>query len=52
MQSSDQMDKVKRKVLRQSTPKGFKAYFLSKANGNEKLAQELEAKLLEDIRNA
>jgi hypothetical protein len=44
MQSStNHMDKV----LRQSTPKGFKAYFMSKAKGNKKLAQELEAKLLE-----
>jgi hypothetical protein len=53
MQSSDhRMDKVTRRVIRQSTPEGFKAYFLSKANGNKQLAQELEAKLLEDIRNA
>ena len=52
MQSSNRMDKVTRKVIHQSTPEGFKAYFLSKADGNKKLAQELEAKLLEDIRNA
>lgn len=47
----DRMERLYKKIIRQSTPEGFKQYFISKANGDKKLAEELDAKLLEDIRN-
>lgn len=45
------MDRITKKVLRQSTPNGWREYFLSKANGDRQLVASMEAKMLEDIRN-
>jgi hypothetical protein len=42
---------IQREILRNSTPQGFREYFLKKANGDPIKAAQLEAQLDKDIQN-
>lgn len=46
------IDRVSKEILRQSTPAGWREYFLRKAKGDKELAVALEAQLLDDIRDS